>query len=60
MGKEIEVQSKGEMEIINNREAKIKLEEKQEDLMAMIQDLYVRLEKVEDKWHLVEIYLEQF
>jgi hypothetical protein len=49
MGKEIEVQSKGEMEIINNREAKIKLEEKQEDLMAMIQDLYVRLEKVEDK-----------
>ena len=49
MGKEIEVQTKGEMEVINNRKAKIDTESKMKELEAMIQNLYDRLEKVEDE-----------
>jgi hypothetical protein len=48
MGKEIEIQTKGEMEIINNRKAKIDAESKTKELEAMIQDLYNRLEAVEE------------
>jgi hypothetical protein len=48
MGKEVEVQSKGELEIVNNRKAKQETEEKQKELGLMITNLYERLEVLEE------------
>ena len=55
MAKEIEVQSRGEVEVVNNRKAKIEAQTRTKDLEAMIQNLYERLEVLEDKkWQRVE------
>ena len=47
MGKEIEIQNRGEVEIVQNREAKIEAKERQEELEKMILKLQKRLDKLE-------------
>jgi len=47
MGREIEIQSRGEIEIVNNRKAKIDVEEKQANLEKMIKELQKRVNELE-------------
>lgn len=46
MGKEIEIQTKGEMEIVRNRKTKLDLEEKQKELEEMIRKLQKQIKAV--------------
>ncbi|MFZ3130703.1 MAG: hypothetical protein WA125_06265 [Desulfosporosinus sp.] len=47
MGKEIQIQSKGEMEVVNNRKSKLDIEQKQLDLEKMIMKLTKRIGDLE-------------